>query len=124
MRFQPTSMSRDDIECTPIVKRADNENTCGTSASCDIDIRLHCVFAALLASLRGCIVVLPVSVRCAFLYMRGNTSLSRTVFFSMRWCIRDVVHLDSRVHAAIKPSHTSGGQHGQELRRQRRRRAQ
>ena len=23
----------------------------------------------------------------------------------MRWCIRDVVHLDSRVHAAIKPSH-------------------
>jgi hypothetical protein len=45
MRFQPTSMSRDDIECTPIVKRDDNENTCGTSASCDIDIRLHCVFA-------------------------------------------------------------------------------
>ena len=31
----------------------------------------------------------------------------------MRWCIRDVVHLDSRVHAAIKPSHI-GGQHGQE----------
>src|ERR1035437_8778650 len=37
MRFQPASMSRDDIECTPIVKRDDNENTCGTSASCDID---------------------------------------------------------------------------------------
>jgi hypothetical protein len=23
----------------------------------------------------------------------------------MCWCIRDVVHFDSRVHAAIKPSH-------------------
>ena len=33
----------------------------------------------------------------------------------MCWCIRDEVHLDSRVHAA-KLSHltTSGGQHGQE----------
>ena len=42
-----------------------------------------------------------------------NTSLSGKLFFSVRWCIRDVVHLDSRVHAAIKPSHI-GGQHGQE----------
>ena len=42
-----------------------------------------------------------------------NTSLSGKLFFSLRWCIRDVVHLDSRVHAAIKPSHI-GGQHGQE----------
>ena len=33
----------------------------------------------------------------------------------MRWCIRDVVHFDSRMHAATK-SHLSllGGQHGQE----------
>jgi hypothetical protein len=29
-----------------------------------------------------------------------NTSLSGTLFFSMCWCIRDEVHLDSRVHAA------------------------
>ena len=35
------------------------------------------------------------------------------MFFLSCWCIRDVVHLDSRVHAAIKPSHI-GGQHGQE----------
>jgi len=28
--------------------------------------------------------------------------LKRTLFFSMRWCIRDDVHLDSRVHAAIR----------------------
>jgi hypothetical protein len=29
----------------------------------------------------------------------------------MCWCIRDVVHFDSRVHAAI---HYIGGHHGQE----------
>ena len=28
--------------------------------------------------------------------------LKRTLFFSMRWCIRDDVHFDSRVHAAIR----------------------
>jgi hypothetical protein len=33
-----------------------------------------------------------------------NTSLSGKLFFSMCWCIRDAVHLDSRVHAA-KYSH-------------------
>jgi hypothetical protein len=38
-------------------------------------------------------------------HCRVNTSLSGTLFFSMCWCIRDVVHFDSRVHAAIKPSH-------------------
>ena len=33
----------------------------------------------------------------------------------MRWCIRNVVHFDSRVHAATKAiSLTLGGQHGQE----------
>jgi hypothetical protein len=40
-----------------------------------------------------------------------NTSLSGKLFFLSRWCIRDGVHLDSRVHAAIRPSHI-GGQHG------------
>ena len=44
---------------------------------------------------------------------RINTSLSGTLFFFECWCIRDGVHLDSRVHAAIKPSHI-GGQHGEE----------
>jgi hypothetical protein len=43
------------------------------------------------------------SLRCV------NTSLSQKMFFSVCWCIRDVVHLDSRVHAAIKPSHISEG---------------
>jgi hypothetical protein len=38
-----------------------------------------------------------------------NPSLSGKLFFSLCWCIRDVVHLDSRVHAAIKPSHTLEG---------------
>ncbi len=34
-----------------------------------------------------------------------NTSLSETLFFSMCWCNPTVVHFDSRVHVAIKPSH-------------------
>ena len=32
----------------------------------------------------------------------------------MRWCIRDVVHLDSRMHATTKVISLLGGQHGQE----------
>ena len=43
---------------------------------------------------------------------RINTSLSWTLFFSTCWCIRNGVHLDSRMHAAIKPSHYIGGQYG------------
>jgi hypothetical protein len=43
-----------------------------------------------------------------------NTSLSGTLFFLSCWCIRDVVHLDPRVHAAIKAISHIGGQHGQE----------
>jgi hypothetical protein len=32
-----------------------------------------------------------------------NTSLSGKLFFSTRWCIREGVHFDSRVHTASKP---------------------
>ena len=54
-----------------------------------------------------------------------NTSLSRTLFFSMCWCIRDAVHFDSRVHAATKPSHyIRRATWPRKLRRQRKRRAQ
>jgi hypothetical protein len=54
-----------------------------------------------------------------------NTSLSRKLFFSTCWCIRDVVHFDSRVHAATKPSHLHRrATWPRKLRRQRRRRAQ
>jgi hypothetical protein len=49
---------------------------------------------ALLARLR-------VEARCARSPLLVNTSLSGTLFFSVCWCIRDVVHLDSRVHAAL-----------------------
>jgi hypothetical protein len=45
---------------------------------------------------------------------RVNTSLSGTLFFSMRWCIRDAVHFDSRMHAAKSHLTTLGGQHGEE----------
>jgi hypothetical protein len=38
--------------------------------------------------------------RCAIAVRSVNTSLSGTLFFSTCWCIRDVVHLDSRVHTA------------------------
>jgi len=37
-----------------------------------------------------------------------NTSLSWTLFFSICWCIRNEVHFDSRMHAAIKPSTSEG----------------
>ena len=39
---------------------------------------------------------------------RVNTSLSRTLFFLVRWCIREGVHLDSRMHAATKPNSSEG----------------
>ena len=65
-------------------------------------------------AMRGSIVLSANGMRHALLDLDVNTSLSRTLFFSMCWCIREVVHFDSRVHAAIKPSHYSGGQHGQE----------
>jgi hypothetical protein len=45
----------------------------------------------------------------ALSHQRVNTSLSRTLFFPTCWCIREVVHFDSRVHAAIKPSHYKEG---------------
>ena len=69
--------------------------------------------AVLFALARERVVVSPTGARRALAHRCVNTSLSGTLFFSMCWCIRDVVHLDSRVHAAIKPSHI-GGQHGQE----------
>ncbi len=42
---------------------------------------------------------LRVELRCARSPFPVNTSLSGTLFFSVCWCIRDVVHLDPRVHA-------------------------
>jgi hypothetical protein len=42
---------------------------------------------------------LRVELRCARSPLPVNTSLSGTLFFSVCWCIRDVVHLDPRVHA-------------------------
>jgi hypothetical protein len=70
------------------------------------------------------IVVSPTSARRAPLPCRVNTSLSRALFFSMCWCIRDAVHFDSRMHAAIKPSHyIRRATWRRRLRSQRRRRA-
>jgi hypothetical protein len=59
-------------------------------------------------------VVLSLRAWCARRHRVINTSLSGTLFFLMCWCIRDVVHLDSRVHAATSDHFHSGGQHGQE----------
>jgi hypothetical protein len=55
----------------------------------------------------SCIVLRTLSRRtpCARSLRRVNTSLSGTLFFSQRWCIRKGVHFDSRMHAATKPSH-------------------
>src|SRR5258708_30806709 len=82
-------------------------------------------FHAQLAALRECIVVLSMNARSKSSLGHVNTSLSRTLFFSMCWCIRDAVHFDSRVHAAIKPSHyIRRATWPRKLRRQRKRRAQ
>src|SRR5436305_12972622 len=62
-------------------------------------------FCGLFALSCECFFVLSMVAHHARSRPRVNTSLSRTLFFSTCWCIRDVVHFDSRVHAAIKPSH-------------------
>ncbi|HEY0233838.1 MAG TPA: hypothetical protein VGC86_02110 [Afipia sp.] len=45
------------------------------------------------------------SARAARRALCVNTSLSGKLFFSTCWCNPNAVHFDSRVHAAIKPSH-------------------
>jgi hypothetical protein len=60
--------------------------------------------AAFPASLHRRSVALVLGARGLLAPCNINTSLSWTLFFSMCWCIRDAVHLDSRVHAA-KYSH-------------------
>jgi hypothetical protein len=82
-------------------------------------------FRVLFACLRDWFAVLSINAARALSLWHVNTSLSGTLFFSMCWCIRDVVHFDSRVHAAIKPSHyIRRATWPRKLRRQRRRRAQ
>jgi hypothetical protein len=62
-------------------------------------------FHASFASSRGRVAVLSINVHRQLARRHVNTSLSWTLFFLMCWCIRDAVHLDSRVHAAIRLSH-------------------
>jgi len=71
-------------------------------------------FRALPARLQKQFVVLIANAHRAMLGLRVNTSLSGTLFFSMRWCIRDAVHFDSRMHAAESHLTTLGGQYGEE----------
>jgi hypothetical protein len=78
-----------------------------------------------LASARAHFVVASLIARRARTARAVNTSLSGKLFFLVRWCIRDAVHLDSRVHAAIKAiSRHRRATWRRKLRRQRRRRAQ
>jgi hypothetical protein len=58
------------------------------------------VTRAFLASWCDRLVASSDDARDALSRRRVNTSLSGTLFFWMRWCIRDEVHLDSRVHTA------------------------
>jgi len=114
----------DDVSRASITECTSNENTCGTVASCELTI-VDAVFSRTICiASTWCRHVAVECVRCAR-QLLINTSLSETLFFWMRWCIRDVVHLDSRVHAAIKPSHLfRRATWPRKLRRQRRRRAQ
>jgi hypothetical protein len=72
------------------------------------------VITSLVASARMRMIVVMGDVRCAVEHRSVNTSLSRKLFFSVCWCIRDAVHLDSRMHAANEAISHIGGQHGQE----------
>jgi hypothetical protein len=74
-----------------------------------------CTASAFFASTQERVATSLIWSRCARSRCCVNTSLSGTLFFSERWCIRDVVHLDSRMHEQTKAiSLTLGGQHGQE----------
>lgn len=73
------------------------------------------IASAFCVSICECVAKSSTSSRCALSHCVVNTSLSGKLFFLVRWCIRDVVHLDSRVHEQTKAiSLTLGGQHGQE----------
>jgi hypothetical protein len=71
-------------------------------------------FHAHLASLRECIMVLSMNARSKSALGHVNTSLSRTLFFSMCWCIRDAVHSIPECTQRLSHLTTLGGQHGQE----------
>ena len=113
------------VECAMIVGCVNDENACSAGISCDIDNRkprVSAPYSHRRADARRCCR----SARATRARSRRvNTSLSGTLFFSMCWCIRDVVHFDSRVHAAIKPSHyIRRATWPRKRRRRRRRRAQ
>jgi hypothetical protein len=59
------------------------------------------VFRALLASRGVAEDASGDDAECARRSRGINTSLSGTLFFLMCWCMREEVHFDSRVHAAI-----------------------
>jgi hypothetical protein len=59
------------------------------------------VFRALLASRGVAEDVSRDDAECARRQSGINTSLSGTLFFLMCWCMREEVHFDSRVHAAM-----------------------
>jgi hypothetical protein len=59
------------------------------------------VFRAFLASRGVTEAASRGDAECARRHLAINTSLSGTLFFLMCWCMREEVHFDSRVHAAI-----------------------
>lgn len=75
------------------------------------------------AILRSSVVSPARSARDAHRYACVNTSLSGALFFFMRWCNPFEVHIDSRVHEAIKPSHLFRRATWPRKRRRRRRRS-
>jgi hypothetical protein len=74
----------------------------------------RCEFSRTHRRLRKEFVALIANAHRAMWGRRVNTSLSGTLFFLGRWCIRDAVHFDSRMHAAKSHLTTLGGQHGEE----------
>ena len=101
------------VDRTDIVGVDDNEIHYSKAGFCKFSKSKPALSADLFAAMREHFLVASIVVRRAWPSQGVNTSLSGKLFFSVCWCIRDAVHFDSRVHAAIKPSHI-GGQHGEE----------
>ena len=115
-RSVPFSRPRS-VATTSAVRRSFNDSMTKAPAAQSLPALLTAGvfgFYAHLASLRDCIVVLSMNARSKSALGHVNTSLSRTLFFSMCWCIRDAVHSIPGCTQRLSHLTTLGGQHGQE----------
>ena len=107
LRIPAPSASYSHFACASIARRAIAKSSCSTAVFCNLWLRRckPCADFSLPLARRAfsAIEVLRMLSR-----WHVNTSLSGRLFFSTRWCIRNEVHFDCRMHAATKPSQMEG----------------